>query len=209
MIGSHRHIHEAGLIDHYVAERTGGFAEPPIGAHLADCAECQARFKELQHFMDQVWADGDAEVEALFPPERLAAQRQEIARRLEHIGHAARVISFPAHAGAARSIGLKARGASRWVTAAAAAAGLFVGVAVGTLYNPTVRRPIERTAVEAVAPAAVPASATTAPALAALDEDEFLNELEFALEGPSADQLLLFDALTPSVREVRAELISY
>ena len=46
-------------------------------------------------FMDALRQEGEAEADAVFTPERLRQQQQQIARRLEHVGRAARVISFP------------------------------------------------------------------------------------------------------------------
>jgi hypothetical protein len=86
---------------------------------------------------------GDAEFSALFPPERLREQQQDIVRRLELVGRAARHqlprAAGPATTGTTASPAAQPRTsvsrlAARWV-AAAAAAGLFVGVAAGTVFN--------------------------------------------------------------------------
>ncbi len=64
-----------------------------------------------------------------------AIQQQQILHRLEHLGHAARVLSFPARLMGRRMVRTASRIAPRWAIAAAAA-GLFVGVGVGTLIDP-------------------------------------------------------------------------
>ncbi len=84
--------------------------------------------------MTSLRQEADADVDALFPADRLRAQQQEIARRLESIGRAARVISFPGSTSARRTHPSTTRLAMRWI-AGAAAAGLFVGVAAGTFFD--------------------------------------------------------------------------
>jgi len=75
--------------------------DPRIAEHLADCEPCVARYTELVALMDELRADADEATNAVFTPERLRAQQQHIERRIEHVGHAARVISFPRPAGGA------------------------------------------------------------------------------------------------------------
>jgi hypothetical protein len=209
VIGRRHHLHESRLVEHYMIVRNGDSVDPAVAAHLADCAACARQFDDLALFMDALRAEGDAEVEARFPADRLAAQRDHIAARLEHIGHAARVLSFPAH-GPARTPVLRARFTARWLPAAAAAAGLFVGAALGTLYSPEPRAGGPRPAAQGTAATGTPApAAATTPSAAAFDEEAFLNELDFAVEGPRTRELMLFDALTPSIREIRVAQSSY
>jgi hypothetical protein len=88
--------------------------------------------------------------------------------------------------------------------AAAAAAGLFVGVAVGASYQYGAHRGIltETLARQTTAPRLMPAGTRgMSPAQVAAD-DAFLSDLETALERPHTRELLAFDALTPHVREV-------
>src|SRR5215831_3704886 len=134
MIARAPHLQDERLYECYYAERRGDAPDPPTAEHLSDCDECRRRFDELSRFLAELRADADAEIDAAFPPERLRAQLQDIARRLEGVGRAARVISFPGRMVARQSTTSVARLATRWV-AAAAAAGLFVGVAAGTVFN--------------------------------------------------------------------------
>ncbi len=92
-------------------------------------------------------------------------------------------------------------GTSRWI-AAAAAAGLFIGVAVGASYNYGGRGASTQRFVSQAAPLLNP----TAPRgeikpLSAAD-DAFLSDLEIALERPHTRELLAFDAFTPHARDV-------
>ena len=95
------------------------------------------------------------------------------------------------------------RSAPRWV-AAAAAAGLFVGVAVGASYH--VARAVQAAGASAAARwprhDAPVAARSVDPARRSSADDAFLSDLEIALERPHTRELQAFDALTPHVREV-------
>ena len=148
------HLQDDRLFDCYLAERGGEPLDPPVAEHLADCAACGARYAELARFMDGAAREGDAEADAIFTPERLRAQQQQIARRLEHVGRAGARHQL-SRAGSSRRTHRRARRrapAPRWI-AAAAAAGLFVGVA---------RRRARSTGGRASAPAPRPRAAPIA-----------------------------------------------
>jgi anti-sigma factor RsiW len=190
-----RHLHDDRLFDCYLTERGGDALDPPAAEHLADCDACGARYAELTAFMDTLRREAEADADAVFTPDLLRAQQQQIARRLEHVGRPARVISFPSRI-VRRTIGAsQSRTAPRWV-AAAAAAGLFLGVALGASYEWNLRHAPTR------AFGARDMSARIAPAASA-DDDAFLSDLELALERPHTRELQAFDALTPHVREIR------
>jgi hypothetical protein len=198
-----RHLQEERLFDSYLTARTGVPIDPPVAEHLADCPACGARYAELCALMDALREHGDAEADAVFTPERLRAQQQQIARRIEQVGRPARVISFPTRI-VRRTIGASAgRTAPRWV-AAAAAAGLFVGVAVGASYQwpggGGVRTMLARdTSAGRYSPVA---SRGDSQSQIAADE-AFLSDLELALERPHTRELQAFDALTPHFKEIR------
>jgi hypothetical protein len=193
------HLHDERLFDCYLSERGGEVLDPPAADHLADCSECTARYAALTAFMESLRRDGEAEADAVFTPDRLRAQQQAIARRVEHLGRPARVISFP-HRIVQRTLGVsQSRTAPRWV-AAAAAAGLFVGVALGASYEWNMRRaPATSFGTRDVSARVTPAAARGVNA----DDAEFLSDLELALERPHTRELQAFDALTPHVREIR------
>jgi len=208
------HLQDDSLSDCYFAERRGEALDPPAAEHLADCASCAERYAEFERFMTSLREEANAEVDARFPAERLRAQQQEIARRLEHIGRAARVISFPGRLATRRTHPSTTRLATRWI-AGAAAAGLFVGVAAGTFFDFSRRfefgmrgrRSVgQMGARETGNPAApayhagVPSIGTTTRAVEA--DDAFMSALELALDRPHTSELVVFDALTPHVREI-------
>src|SRR5581483_11648481 len=124
VVTHHAHLLEERLFDCYLAESHGEAIDPPSAEHLVDCTSCASRYAELASFMDTLRADGIAEADAIFTPERLRAQQQQIVRRLALAGHRAQVISFPARFVRRSMGGSGGRSAPRWI-AAAAAAGLF------------------------------------------------------------------------------------
>jgi hypothetical protein len=197
------HLQEERLFESYLAERAGEPLDPPVAEHLADCASCGSRYAELSTFMDTLRRDGDAEADAIFTPERLRIQQQQILRRMSLVGRPARVLSFPGRLVRRTIDASTSRTAPRWA-AAAAAAGLFVGVAVGASFpwsRPVAR---QRPAVQSSA-SLRPAGVGTAgrDTIEIAPDDAFLSDLEIALERPHTRELQAFDALTPHVREVR------
>jgi len=204
------HLRDDRLFDCYVAERAGDAIDPPAAVHLADCGACGARYAELSRMMDEVRAEADIETDEVFTPERLRAQQQQIARRIEHVGRAARVISFPGRFVSRHMNASAARGVTRWVYASAAA-GLIIGVGLGAFYDSEWRAArratqssarVRQAAASHPIPLAPVATRGSAPAHEASDE-AFLSDLEVALERPHTSELQPFDALTPHVREVR------
>src|SRR4051812_1440761 len=210
MMGRARHLHDDRLFDCYIARRAGDPIDPPSAEHLVDCEQCGARFEELSRFMEDLRTDAAAETDAVFTAERLRHQQQHIAKRIAQLGRPARVISFPGPV--PRTVGTASRMAPRWL-AAAAAAGLFVGVAVGGLFDGRVhyfRAPMTLAGNQAVpARLQTPPAVRSSPPAAAVeagDDDAFLEQLEFALDRPRTRELLPFDALTPHVREISTPL---
>lgn len=193
------HLPEERLFDCYLAQRNGETIDPPAADHLADCEACAARYADLAGFMDDLRGEGSSDADALFTADRLREQQQQIARRLEHVGRQARVISFPGQLVRRTMTAPGSHAAPRWV-AAAAAAGLFVGVAVGAGYRfGSHPRSVEQT----LARQTPAATRSLNPASSSADE-AFLSDLEVALERPHTRELIAFDALTPHVREVTA-----
>ena len=209
VFGSSRHLSEERLFACYLAERSGDGIDPPTAEHLTDCATCHQQYADLVAFMDQSWVDGDAETAAIFTPDRLASQQQQIARRLELIGQSGRVLSFKAaaeeHAGAlttARPQSAISRAAAGWMVAAA----LVIGVSAGILFDSRARGTLAPGGGAAITQPAQPSEPTPArvdlPASAEpADDSMFMDRLEAVLDRPRTPELYAFDALTPHVRE--------
>ncbi len=205
MIGRVQHLEEERLFDCYLAERAGDAADPRLAVHLADCPECTDRYTDLVRFMETLDAQGEAEADAIFTPACLRNQREQIARRVEQTGTAARVISFPGRFVQRHISGANGRIAVRW-TASAAAAGLVVGVGLGMILDQQ----------RALAPAASVTARSSAPVAAApapdaprplvSDYDTFVRELDQARGGPGSPELRMFDELTPHVHEISMPL---
>jgi anti-sigma factor RsiW len=201
-----RHLHDERLYDCYYATCTGELADPLSAEHLADCPKCSARYAELAGLLDGLRTEADASADEVFTPERLRAQQQQIEWRLESVGRSARVLSFPAHFGNRHADTGVSRLTKRWA-AAAAAAGLFIGIGTGIFLQSGSRAErstgtVNSSEQRAAAPrAAAPkvAGAVGSPSDSA--DDEFMSELELALDRPLTRELLPFDALTPYVLE--------
>jgi len=218
------HLQDDVLYECYYAERRGEPVDPPSAEHLADCTACARRYAEVGTFLTTLSDDADADISALFPQERLREQQQEIAKRLELVGRAARVITFPGRAAgtsAPKSRPSVTRLTTRW-TAAVAAAGLFVGLAAGTVFNfvpgfdflSNARRGFSTSRTRQVAPSSLPSHlspVTTGAERANIanvanftdTDDRFMSDLESVLDRPHTSELIAFDALTPHVREIR------
>ena len=206
-----RHLTEERLFDVYLAERTADPVDPPAAEHLGDCEACTARYTELVSLMDTVRREGEAEADAVFTADRLRAQQQQIARRIALVGRPARILSFPGRI-VRRTITVSAsRTAPRWI-AAAAAAGLFVGVAVGASYQfrwglapSRAGQPFLVSGASTARAARLTPVATRGGGQSEIAADDaFLSDLEIALDGPHTSELRAFDDLTPHVREVRS-----
>ena len=203
MIHRAHHLQEERLFDSYMAERSGGPIDPPVAEHLADCASCATRYAGLVAFMDTLRREGDAGADAIFTPERLILQQQQIARRIALVGRPARVLSFPGRIVQRTISASVSHGAHRWI-AAAAAAGLFVGVAVGASYEwRLAARGRQMFAADTGHSRAAPVAGRSNTIADGAADDAFLSDLELALERPHTRELLAFDALTPHVREIR------
>ena len=126
-----RHLDDAGLAEVWTDRTTTGVVQADRASeiHLQACGDCRARYAAFAGWLDTLRADAVAEADVAFGAERLSVQQAQILRRLEALEHPARVIAFPRFA---RPISAANEPRRRWV-AAAAAAGLFLGVGLGQL----------------------------------------------------------------------------
>lgn len=198
MITAHTHLSDDRLVEVCLDGAPG----PRERQHLERCPECQERRSGIAQLLVEVSEATVTEVDAAFPPERLARQKARILKRLECEGRPARVIAFPAGHAPEPSLS-RARPGMRWI-AGAAAAGLVIGVLAGHFahdFSTTRPAPVAPTVV-AFRPAnddtALQAVATT------FSEEEFLGRIESAIEGSRSAALRPLDDLTPRVWEVAA-----
>ena len=202
MFAAKRHLDDDVLIRRYLADR--GLAaldasdEAPL-RHLAHCPACEARYDALRDSLDETREAAIATAEAVCTDDRLEHQRERILRRIDAMQSGAKVLPFPAavqngHAAA------QPRVLRRWV-AAAAAAGLLVGLATGRMvFNGGTETTAD--AGRQIAPASAPAAGRQAPTMRALhgeptlSDEEFLSEIELATAAPRTRELRAIYAIT-------------
>jgi hypothetical protein len=169
--------------------------------HLDRCDLCADRAAEMGRWLDEVKAVADAEVDAAFPAERLAAQHAQIMRRLEQADEPARVLEFPRQSARIAREPHGRRVAPAWV-GVAAAAGLVVGMISGQMtarHEQPAAAPAEAStaAIEVAPAAAVPATTAATPASHAGARPDGPSLLDMDLEGYTPDTLRVFDEATP------------
>jgi hypothetical protein len=181
--------------------------ERAVRQHVHGCETCTWRYTELTAPLERLRADAASEADEIFTPGRLDAQRSAIRERLELGARASRVIPFPASR-PTMDRAVIARPMFRWV-AAAAAAGLLVGVSAGRFLATNDRTPEPPRVVAAgpSLPVAVPAPAVQRPATyqpgkaSAAGDEDFLVEVEAAVTRQRIAALRALDDLTPHARE--------
>ena len=171
-----------------------------VRQHLHGCETCTWRYTELTAPLERLRQDAAGEADEVFTSARLDAQRAKILDRLDPSADASRVIPFPSVAARAERSAIR-RPLARWV-AAAAAAGILIGVTGGQLFQGGVRRTVTAPPARTII-SALPASAvvTDSPTLAADSEEAVMNEIEQAVFGHRITALSAIDEMTPRVRQ--------
>jgi hypothetical protein len=136
-------------------------------AHMDRCDICAERAIGFGRWLDDVRALGEANIDAVFPAERLAAQQAQIMRRLEQLDQPARVIAFPRHLRLDGQAEHGHRVAAGWV-AVAAAAGLVLGI-VGSQVSARFASPPAAKTATAQMTASVPATVVDAAHVAEMN----------------------------------------
>jgi hypothetical protein len=180
-----------------------GEAGRPAENHLQTCPDCRARFATFSSWLDTIRTDARTDADEAFGADRLTAQQSQIMRRLETLEHPARVIAFPRFA---QPVSTHQAPRRRWV-AAAAAAGLIVGVGLGQVLEfggstLTSDRGAERV-VATIQPE--PQRAAVQPISLQPSDEAFLYDQELApsqLRVPEALQYL--NEITPLTRDFDA-----
>ena len=198
-----RHLDDAALTEIWTAA-----ALDPAGArrhgHLDVCPSCRSRYAALDAWLADVGHVARAEADEAFPAERLATQQNQIMRRLESLDRPARVIVFPRHS---HPMTGERSGARRWI-AAAAAAGLVVGIAAGQLLDlrDALGGPPHSIVERPQLTPSSSASASLQPASLVQSDEAFLSELEDAALSPRIPELVALDAVTPRLRDIGNEM---
>ena len=204
---SGRHPDDRAIAELWSARSTGSGEESlwqgalPIDAHVRACGRCRGRYEALAEWLDDSRAEAIREADEVFTAERLVAQHAQILRRLEALDRPARVIAFPRFSQPTVSV---RRGPQRWI-AAAAAAGLIVGLGAGELRNfqRSMRRspPAGYVSGQNRVPGSHTAPGALQPAVLTSD-DALLYEAEDASTSSRVEALHALDALTPLVRDL-------
>jgi hypothetical protein len=164
--------------------------------HLDDCVPCRARFADFSAWLENMRVDAITQADENFSAERLAAQQAQIFRRLEAAGRPARVIAFPRFA---QPLTSRTSHVSRWI-AAAAAAGLIVGVGVGQMMDLRHSLMALNASASRARVANAPVSAGRDPrvqTVGAIRDEAFLSELDASLSRTAVPELRALDGLTP------------
>lgn len=174
-----------------------------VRQHLHGCEACTWRYTELVAPLERLRADAASEADEIFTPARLDAQRAGIRQRLEQGARASRVVPFPAQAVPVHRSAIS-RPMYRWI-AAAAAAGLLVGVSAGRFLTFSGGTP-SRSGVVASAVPSRPAPEPVQPRQATylsdtMTDEAFLGEVEAAVSRQRIAALSALDDLTPHARE--------
>ena len=168
----------------------------PSHPHLSTCAACRARFAEFSAWLENMRVDAITEADEHFSAERLVAQQAQIFRRLEAAERPARVIAFPKFT---QPLTSRSSHASRWI-AAAAAAGLIVGVGVGQLMDLRHSLTVSNSAAVQTRVANPPAGVrrdSRVQTISGTRDEAFLSELDASLSRPAVPELRALDAFTP------------
>ena len=191
MTGSH--LTDDQLLEAYVL---GG--EDP---HLPSCRQCKSRFDEVMRTLEHVREEAISEADQAFTAERLHDQRDRILRRIERRDHPAEVVAFP-HRPATHPVSHRLLGpARRWV-AAAAAAGLAAGMFLGFALD----RRTHYAAMGAAVQQPVRTPAVAWQTAAELREEQFLSEIDDALMGSRAIELIAHRRDDDAGGDTRSEL---
>jgi hypothetical protein len=167
-------------------------------AHVDSCSHCRARYEAFADWLADVRADAIGEADEIFSVERLGAQQTQIFRRLETLERPARVIAFPKHSPLLIE---SRRGPQGWI-AAAAAAGLIVGLGAGELLD---LRSLHRRSGAGLDATAVTQNVLTNIQTGSLSSDDMLlYDTEAVSTSPRVEALQALDAMTPRVRDVDA-----
>jgi hypothetical protein len=204
------HLDDAAFAEIWTGRTIAGAAPSDAGAerHLDTCGDCRVRYAAFREWLEQMRDEAVAEADDVFGPERLAAQQAAITRRLEGLEHPARVLAFPRFA---RPIATDQPLGRRWI-AAAAAAGLIVGLGLGQVLEFSRATPAPRQAETATTerqlargtpPATDAVRLGVTPAVSQISDEDFLDDHELAQSQARVPESLQYlNAITPLSRDL-------
>jgi len=195
-LGRRRHLDDTAFSELWSAAAAGGDAmvAAPDAVHLETCAACRARYDAFTDWLADARVDAIAAADEVFPAERLVAQQSQILRRLEALERPARVIAFPKYA---QPVTTTRSGPQRWI-AAAAAAGLIVGLGAGELLDLRRSARLRPLPIAQSEPVAQSARGAIQP-ISLNSDDALLYDTDLS---PRVEALQALDAITPRVRDI-------
>lgn len=203
MFAVKQHLDDNVLIRRYLADRglsaLDASDEAPL-RHLAHCPACEARYEGLRAAFDDTREAALADAEAACSADRMERQRERILRRVDALQSGPRVLPFPAAAQPGHAAP-QPRVFRRWV-AAAAVAGLLVGLGAGRMVFNNGDPRTTADARQQIAPVNASGPARQAPTLrpvnvdAGESDDQFLSEIEMATAAPRTQELRAIYAFT-------------
>jgi hypothetical protein len=193
-LGRRRHLDDIAFSELWSAATAGGHDTIAVSnsAHLESCAACRARYEAFAEWFADARVEAIAAAGEAFPAERLAAQQSHILRRLEALERPARVIAFPKYA---QPVTTTRSGPQRWI-AAAAAAGLIIGLGAGELLD--LGRSARLRPAADNQPLPRPAHSSVQP-ISANSDDALLYDADLS---PRVEALQALDAITPRPRDL-------
>lgn len=189
------------LVALYFGDDVAGTDERRLRQHLHGCEACTWRYAELTAPLERLRQDAASEADEVFTPERLDQQRRAVLGRLQGAAVGQKVIPFPA-GNATMGRSMIRRPFTRWV-AAAAAAGLLMGVMAGRMLPfGTARFDAPRPVAEVMTPAArIPVETVTdSPSLGYEFDEGSLSEIDHAVQTHQIAALSALDEMTPHIR---------
>ena len=173
-------------------------------AHLTACKRCAARIGTLQGDLDRIATAAEAAFDDALPAWRIARQRQRIRERIRRVASrpgSARILQFP-------TVGIPAVSNAypiRRRLSLAAAAGLLVTVGIVQLVDGYRRPAAGPQPAAAVAPSQPVIGPPGGPAQSVADE-QFMRELDDALNSSRVRPLVALDEMTPRVRAAAIDI---
>ena len=201
-LGLNRHVTDADLLAVWTDSRLRDAPPTAAGAHVRECSACRTRLTALTSWLEGLRTDARQEADEAFPRERLMAQQAQILRRLEAMERPARVLAFPRFT---KAIAARDAGRHRWI-AAAAAAGLVVGIGLGQTFHLGVPQRLADTQVRAVTiPDRAARGGLMLTPISGRSDEMFLYDPEPSLSSERIpESLRSLHEITPSVRDYTA-----
>ena len=179
--------------------------EPTMGsAHLAACEHCAERVRDLQAGLDRIATTAEDAFDDALPAWRLARQRRRVLERIRRAAGrpgSARILRFPALGAPVPSDAQRMRRR----LSLAAAAGLLVTVGIGQL--------VDRDRPPDAGPRPTVAAAPSQPVIGppggqtqSVADEQFMRELEEALNSSRVRPLVALDEMTPRVRAAAIDI---